>query len=379
MTDRDRSMLAGARSSPNIVSSRNAIIIVLCTFIMPLAALPPALPSFSWDTVPVFFETSNVTGPFDEASIITMAKAGLVVLEKAYDYPAPGFAEDKLLTVVNALRRARPNTLPRQSVIFYYNTNLDCPDYRLHAEMAAHSPSWWVQNSTTLDIVREHQDSGAGAEPPFPYPYTYVYEHRRPAVRQTWVNECLNMTHHGFDGCMVDRWTRTPKAFKAQLSRDEVQQWIDGRDNATASLTTAMQARGKWLVGSLDADAVSMPGFQGKPASVQAQLQAAELGKGCLASTQPGTWKKPREELERQLAGFLVAAGVNHFFGGGSWTVNSTSREGVYWYPEYDRPLGAPHGPATLNGTVLTRRFASGTVARYDTSSGDGSIVWGSS
>ena len=355
-----------------------AIGILLGAFVVPSSASPAALPSFSWDTVPVFFETSNVTGPFDEAAMSTMARAGLVVLEKAYDFPAPGFAEDKLLGVVDGLRSARPSSLPRQSVVFYYNTNLDCPDYRLHAEMAAHSPAWWVQNPTTRAVVREHQDSGAGADPPFPYPYTCVFEHRNAAVRQAWVNECLNMTQRGFDGCMVDRWTRTPKAFKGQLSAGEVDQWVAGRDNATASLTGAMRQRGKWLVGSLSADAVSMPGFQGKPDSVRAQLQAAAAGKGVLASAQPGTWKRPASDLERQLAGFLVAAGVNHFFGGGSWTVNSTSREGVHWYPEYDRPLGAPLGPAAVNGTVLTRRFASGTVARYDTSSGDGSIVWAS-
>eukprot|EP00937_MAST-01D_sp_MAST-1D-sp2_P005200 g5200.t1 len=343
--------------------------------------LPPRpLPSFSWDTVPVFFETSNVTGPFDDSSVRTMARAGLVVLEKAYNFPAPGFAEDKLLGVLADLRRARPASRPAQTIVFYYNSNLDCPDYRLHAQMAAHAPGWWVRGAATNQTIREHQDSGAGAQPPFPYPYTYVFEHRRADVRGAWVAECTNMTAHGFDGCMVDRWGRTPKAFKGQLGAAEVAQWVAGRDNATAALAAAMRRRGRWLVASNGlqpaADATSDPGFQGKPAAVAEQQQAAAAGKGFLASARPGTWRLPASELARQLAGFLVAAGVNHFFGGGSWTVNATEREGVHWYPEYDRPLGAPLGPASLNGTVLTRRFASGTTARFDTRSGEGSIAW---
>ena len=58
--------------------------------------------------------------------------------------------------------------------------------------------------------------------------------------------------------------------------------------------------------------------------------------------------------------------------------MNATEREGVHWYPEFDQPLGAPLGPASVDGTVLTRRFASGTTARFNMSSGDGSIAWAS-
>ena len=53
-------------------------------------------PQFSWHTVPVFAETSNVTGFFDDGALDTLAKFPLYVAEKAYAYPEPGYAETKL-------------------------------------------------------------------------------------------------------------------------------------------------------------------------------------------------------------------------------------------------------------------------------------------
>ena len=49
------------------------------------------------------------------------------------------------------------------------------------------------------------------------------------------------------------------------------------------------------------------------------------------------------------------------------------------WFEEYDKPLGAPLGDATLTGTVFERRFASGTVATFDTSKPAGArghVAW---
>jgi hypothetical protein len=142
-------------------------------------------------------------------------------------------------------------------------------------------------------------------------------------------------------------------------------------------LVKAMQARGKWLAGSLDTNAAVDPGFQGKAAGVQALLAAAAAGKGFLASDKPGTANAPPAVLLSQLAAFLVGAGTNCFFGGGSWTANHTSREGVTWYPEYDRPLGPPLGPANKSSDgTLTRRFQSGTVAVYHPSNQTGTVAF---
>jgi|EP01046_Picozoa_sp_COSAG06_P039531 hypothetical protein len=42
---------------------------------------------------------------------------------------------------------------------------------------------------------------------------------------------------------------------------------------------------------------------------------------------------------------------------------------------ERDVSAGAPLGPPVTNGTVVTRRFESGAVARYDLATKDASVV----
>lgn len=44
-------------------------------------------PSFSWHTVPVFAETSNVSGVFDDEALHTLAKFPLFVAEKVSKAP----------------------------------------------------------------------------------------------------------------------------------------------------------------------------------------------------------------------------------------------------------------------------------------------------
>ena len=77
-------------------------------------------PGFSWRTVPVFAETSNVSGVFDEEALETLSRFSVFVLEKAYDWGAPGFGEDKGRAVAAELRRRNPN----MTLVYYYNGTL---------------------------------------------------------------------------------------------------------------------------------------------------------------------------------------------------------------------------------------------------------------
>ena len=49
------------------------------------------------------------------------------------------------------------------------------------------------------------------------------------------------------------------------------------------------------------------------------------------------------------------------------------------WHPAYDKPLGAPSGPAEKTGKVYKRSFASGTEVAFDTATNTGTIHWGKS
>ena len=352
-------------------------------------------PPFSWHTVPVFAETSNVSGVFDDEAMGVLRRFPLFVAEKAYDFPAAGFAEDKLAALAKAFKSGGGGNSP--FLVFYYNANLDLTDYRLHATFAARAPSWWLRNSSNVPFIAPI-DAGAGtAGAPFPYNGhgggVPVYDHTVPAARAAWVQECFDMRAAGFDGCMVDRWTRTPfKGGKAQYealgyTEAQVDAWVAAMALSTGALLNRTRDEGTYLVGEgPGVDASSYPGYGGGAlkkggAALQQQLALAAGGQGLLASYKPGTWGGAA--FETQLACFLVGAAPGHFFGAGSWTVGHTSREGVTWHPEYDLPLGEPLGNATVAalppgpGHIYTRRFAYGTNVSYDSSTAEGHIQWG--
>ncbi len=68
-----------------------------------------------------------------------------------------------------------------------------------------------------------------------------------------------------------------------------------------------------------------------------------------------------RERITFQLACFLAGAERNcYFFYSWGWAEN----EGVFdWYPELDKPLGPPLGPAVRTGWVFKREFAHASVS----------------
>ena len=52
------------------------MLLALCTLSASVAA--PRGPRFSWDTLPVFFHSSNASGPFTAESVATMATFPMV-------------------------------------------------------------------------------------------------------------------------------------------------------------------------------------------------------------------------------------------------------------------------------------------------------------
>lgn len=343
-------------------------------------------PAFSWRTVPVFAETSNVSGAFDAEALETISRFSMFVAEKAYDYPAGGFAEDKLSALAPELRRRNPNI----TLVFYYNANLDLTDTRLYNLTAAHSPDWWLRDDGGGVFIAPI-DSGAGATPPFPYNAhgggVPVFDFTVPGVRSAWVEECLAMTSPagGFDGCMVDRWHRlpfNPKYFPPGFSNATVATWSAARDVATAQLAARAKETGTYLVGLGDqCDASSVPGYGNgvrSGRSLKMQQALAATGGGLLASYIPGSNATTQVTFEDQLASFLIGAAPGHFFGAGSWTCDHTDREGVSWHPEYSRPLGPPLSNGTLIGKTWIRRFGFGTTVTFNAETGKGTIAWGS-
>ena len=108
----------------------------------------------------------------------------------------------------------------------------------------------------------------------------------------------------------------------------------------------------------------------------EATQNAARDGKIVLLKGWPGfsyrepeMMMKPHDELARlakerltfSLACFLVTAEPNCYF---CYTWGYREKHGTFdWYPEFDKPLGPPKGPAKKDGWNYQREFAHASVS----------------
>ena len=147
------------------------------------------------------------------------------------------------------------------------------------------------------------------------------------------------MTVAGFDGCMVDRWTRLPKVKNVSAAR--MAAWSQGRDNATSALIAEVARLKKTGVsafllscgeGDLRTDAITSPGFGYKLGTGRASdglemlMRSSAAGKGFFAAAKVGSVNKPQDRIG-QISAFLIGASTNSFFGAGAWQVSHTRRE----------------------------------------------------
>ena len=111
-----------------------------------LAAGAPSPPAFSWDTVGkmAFYHSCNFTGPYTDEALQVVAKFPMVTIEKGqqvFESPPP-LAEDAIVATLRRVKALNSNI----STIFYYNSVLDWPFYRLHQQMVEH-PEFWANTT----------------------------------------------------------------------------------------------------------------------------------------------------------------------------------------------------------------------------------------
>ena len=69
-----------------------------------------ALPPFSWDTLPVFYHSSNQSGDFSRDALGTIAKFSMVTIEKWQAYEVKGVDdEDAMVIAMRDVKKMNPN------------------------------------------------------------------------------------------------------------------------------------------------------------------------------------------------------------------------------------------------------------------------------
>ena len=81
-------------------------------------------------------------------------------------------------------------------------------------------------------------------------------------------------------------------------------------------------------------------------------------------------------DFTNYIAAFLICTGNYSYFGCGYWTAVGNDTRPLTWHPEYDRPLGAPNGPAVYNFGVWTRSFVLEQKKLLTLQKNKGTIKW---
>ena len=320
-----------------------------------------ALPQFSWDTLPVFFHSSNSTGQYNDNALKVIAKFQMATIEKWMGYDIKDVDdEDEMVLAMKAIKAANPKI----STYFYMNSHKDRPEMTRMARELDENPDYALCDDNGVKVKNTQG--------------FYVFDLSKLEVRKWWLKICLNATKYANgDGCFCDSSQRVNTTFTPHISSSKEKAWSEGLVNLTREVQEAL-GDDNLLIGKVAnqsyVKAVQIEGFRASNNSIQSLLLGAEVGQVMQAHVPAAC----TGDLTDYIAAFLIGAGEYAYFGCGHWSANGDDTTPLTWRPEYDKPLGAPKGPAQYNAGVWTRSFASGTEVMFDTKGNKGTIKWGS-
>ena len=337
---------------------------VIALLLATTACIHAALPRFSWDTLPVFFHSSNASGLYNPEAIRAISKYPMVTVSQGQGHLVKDMDdEDAMVLFLRAVKKANPNT----TTYYYFNSFKDKPALSRTARQFEAHPNWALRDKNGIPV----KNSGKN----------YVFDVSQVEVRQWLLNICLNGTDSaGGDGCFCDSSQHTSdQHFHPPVSPQKMKTWGEGLLNLTREVQDAL-GNERLLIGKVPdqpyVKAAQIEFFHPNNDSINNLTEGVRNGKVMQAHMALGA---PCEgDITDYLAAFLVAVGKYSYYGCGIWSTTGNDSSSFFWHPEYDKPLGAPLGPATYTGRVWKRQFASGTKVTFDTSNNKGTIEWGS-
>ena len=318
------------------------------------------LPQFSWDTLPVFFHSANLSGPYSADAIRVLAKYAMVTIDQAQGFHIPNVDdEDEMVLAMKAVKLANPKV----ATIFYMNSLKDCfPMERMHRQVQEHPD--WILHDRDGQPVKGHQGLA-------------VFDLSNPDVRQWWMKTCLDaVSAANGDGCFADGSHYSNASFP-NVSPLKLQEWDKGMLQMTRDVQQQL-GDDKLLIGKAPdqpyVKAAMIEYFKPDNDSINGLMLGVVNGKVMQAHVP--IYANCKEDVTDYMAAFLIGAGKYSYFGCGNWTLTGDDNEPWYWRPEYDYPLGDPVGPPSYVSGVWKCSFASGTEVMFDTSNNKGTIHW---
>lgn len=346
-------------------------------------------PDFSWDRVPVYAHVGVGRGlKPEEYEFLARHYSFITFTGGAIDAT---FRRDDSIsaeTVIADAARTIKQHNPRAKVLMYWAADMP-------------KPQWKISNAAIPEggLITYQRRKGMSPQ---------LFDFTQPGMRSWWSDVAAHcISAHHCDGLYVDGATSyRPAGPMDRFLGDEKRTALDeGMFQTLQATREKMGARAILLFNPLHAASDSEPEIgqrylpatdgamiddfdraandpkkrQSKEylaATIRMMSDAARDGKIVIFKAWPGfTWwsdkdlmKQPaeaqltaaRENLTFPLACFLIGAGEHSYFNyTWGWTVDQGA---LAWYPEFDKPLGAPKADATREGWTFRREFEHASV-----------------
>ena len=343
-------------------------------------------PEFSWDRIPLYMHIRKATSYTDE-EIAFLARFPLITFEKANGYRDHGSVEAGTLAAARAVKKVNP----KAKILYYRNVIVHYGGYAANKDLERIPGAFLKDRHGNTTLVRNRLPA---------------YDLSNPAVRAWWIRSCSTMAADpAIDGIFLDGNVKVlePGYLARQIGAAKKRQTMEGYHSMMKQLREAigpnelmianlLRARfenagleylhyfdGSYLEGffhpvggvsyedyvARGIDAMQKAARQGKIIAFTASLGTP--GNTSVMSIDEGhatvgSDAQVRAALTYPLAVFLICAGKYSYFRVHEGYSANENRRWMRWFPEYDRPLGPPNGPATKDGFRYTRTFKHASV-----------------
>jgi hypothetical protein len=348
-------------------------------------------PRFSWDTVPLFFHSTNTSGLWSAKALARMASFFLITFDKGQGRGNASDGRPGEARALDAARQVRAALGAHATLLFYQNSLIDWQEFSIHQALVR-DPTLRAKNATGADALFQGPHGS--------HLSAWLFDSALPAARNLVTDACLSLVDADggatYDGCFLDRaggcggkGDSCGFGDEAVMTPPQLAAFDAGHATQLRNLTAALAARGKlalWNNNPGSPSALMIENFGANETCVLALRKAAAAGLVVEAHAgDPASGSDAHcTNTTNALSAFLVGAGERAYFACSNFQWVSDPAWPAApdpWLdprPEYGRPLGPPLGDATRNAVGLwSRNFSKGTRVWFDAATGSGRIEWG--
>lgn len=357
------------------------------------------LPEFSWDRIPLYMHIRKATS-YSAKEVDFISKFPLITFEKANGHRAHGSVEEGTLVAARAVKKSNP----KATILYYRNVFVHYGSYAANKELKGIPGALLKDKTGNTKLVRNQVEA---------------YDLSNPDLRKWWVDHCKDLTADpAIDGIFFDGNVKAlePGYLSRQIGAEKKKQTMEGYHQmmkqtreaiGPEKLMIANILRARFKDGGLEYmdyfDGSYMEGFFHNVGEASYEdyvakgietLQTAARDGKVLAftaglSAPKNTSKMGIDEGHRKVesdaearAGltyplgiFLICAEEYSYFRVHEGYSADNNDRWMRRFPEYDRPLGPPKGPAKKEGYRYSREFEHATVA-VDLTTRSAKIQW---